>query len=143
MWRPSIRSKILLVLLLTGLLCLAAGGIIGYRVGDRALTRSVEERLTALREIKRQRLDAYINNQLRTTRAVGGAPETVEATQAFITAFREMRAEVASNQIAAHADSEARQNLQRSSGAGSAVAGRSGGASSTGRLHRPQSEPGG
>lgn len=105
MWRPSIRSKILLVLLLlTGLSCLAAGGIIGYRAGDEGLTRSVEQRLTALREIKRQRLDAYINNQLRSTRAVGGAPETIEATKAFIAAFRDMRAAVASNSTAAQAD---------------------------------------
>jgi class 3 adenylate cyclase len=86
---------------------LAAGGIIGYRAGDEALTRSIEQRLTALREIKRQRLDAYINNQLRTTRAVGGAPETIEATKAFIAAFREMRAAVASNPTEAKADSAA------------------------------------
>jgi hypothetical protein len=104
MWQPSIRSKILLVLLLTGLSCLAAGGIIGYRAGDQALTQSVEQRLTALREIKHQRVEAYINNQLRTTRAVGGAPEVVEATKAFISAFRDMRAEAPSDQVAARAD---------------------------------------
>src|SRR5271170_412395 len=107
MWRLSIRSKIVLVLLLTGLSCLAAGGIIGYRAGDQALTQSVGQRLTALREIKRQRIETYINNQLRTTRAVGGAPETVEATKALIAAFRGMRTEVSSNPVAAQADSVA------------------------------------
>jgi hypothetical protein len=48
MWQLSIRSKIILTLLLTGLACLAAGAIIGYRAGEAALTRSVEEQLTAL-----------------------------------------------------------------------------------------------
>jgi hypothetical protein len=38
----SIRSKIILTLLLTGLACLAAGAIIGYRAGEAALTQSVE-----------------------------------------------------------------------------------------------------
>jgi class 3 adenylate cyclase len=67
----------------------------------------VGQRLTALREIKRQRIEAYINNQLRTTLAVGGAPETVEATKAFIAAFRDMRDPVRSDPVAARADSVA------------------------------------
>lgn len=68
----SIRSKIILTLLLTGLACLAAGGLIGYRSGATALTGSVAKQLTAQREIKKQRVQAYIRNQLRFTRAVGG-----------------------------------------------------------------------
>jgi hypothetical protein len=52
MWQLSIRSKIILILLLTGLGCLAAGAIIGYRPGDAALRQSVEDRLTAHREMR-------------------------------------------------------------------------------------------
>jgi hypothetical protein len=63
--------KIILVLLLTGLACLATGAGIGYIAGELALTQSVEGRLTALREIKRRRVAAYINNELRFTTAVG------------------------------------------------------------------------
>ena len=33
----SIRSKIMAVMLLTGLTCLGAGGMIGYRAGNEAL----------------------------------------------------------------------------------------------------------
>jgi hypothetical protein len=91
MWQLSIRSKIILTLLLTGLACLAAGAIIGYRAGETALTRSVEERLTAQREIKRRRIESYVDNQLRFTSAIGGLPETTEATKALIAAYREMR----------------------------------------------------
>ena len=90
----SIRSRIILCLLATGLVCLAAGGVIGYRSGDAALTRSVDRQLTAQRELKRQRVESYIRNQLRFTQAIGGAPETIEATKAFIAAFRDMHADV-------------------------------------------------
>jgi class 3 adenylate cyclase len=88
----SIRSKILLVMLVTGLLCLGAGGLIGYQAGDQALTQAVEQRLTAQREMKRQRVETYIETRLRVTSALGGARETIEATQGFIAAISEMKA---------------------------------------------------
>ncbi len=100
MWQLSIRSKIILTLLLTGLACLAAGAIIGYRAGETALTRSVEEQLTAQREIKRRRIESYVDNELRFTVAIGGLPETTEATKALIAAYREMRAETQANPAA-------------------------------------------
>jgi hypothetical protein len=107
MWQLSIRSKIILTLLLTGLACLATGAIIGYRAGEKALTRSVEEQLTAQREIKRRRIETYIDNELRFTVAIGGLPETTEATKALIAAYREMRAETQANPAATRADTVA------------------------------------
>jgi class 3 adenylate cyclase len=107
MWQLSIRSKIILTLLLTGLACLAAGAIIGYRAGEKALTRSVEDQLTAQREIKRRRIESYIDNELRFTVAIGGLPETTEAAKALIAAYREMRAETQANSAATLADTAA------------------------------------
>ena len=104
MWQLSIRSKIILILLLTGLGCLAAGAIIGYRAGDAALRQSVEDRLTAHREIKRRRVESYVGNQLRFAAAIGGSPETIEATKALIAAVREMRADNQVNSAASEAD---------------------------------------
>ncbi len=104
MWQLSIRSKIILILLLTGLACLAAGAIIGYRAGNAALRRSIEDRLTAHREIKRRRVESYVNNQLRFTAAIGGLPETVEAAKAFIAAVRDMGADNRLNPTAQEAD---------------------------------------
>ena len=103
----SIRSKIILTLLLTGLACLAAGGLIGYRSGATALTSSVAKQLTAQREIKKQRVQAYIRNQLRFTQAVGGAPETISATKALIAAVRDMHADLAANPEGETADTVA------------------------------------
>src|SRR3984957_13998097 len=107
MWQLSIRSKIILTLLLTGLACLAAGAIIGYRAGEKALTRSVEEELTAQRELKRRRIESYVDNELRFTVAIGGLPETPEATKALIAAYREMRAETQANPAGTQADTVA------------------------------------
>jgi hypothetical protein len=97
MWQLSIRSKIIITLLLTGLGCLAVGAVIGYRAADVALTRSMQEQLTAQREIKRRRIESYVNNQVRFTAAIADLPETTEAAKAFILAFKEMRAEAEAN----------------------------------------------
>jgi hypothetical protein len=97
MWQLSIRSKIILALLLTGLGCLAIGAVIGYRAADAALTQSVQQQLTAQREIKRRRIESYVNNQVRFTAAIAGLPETTEAAKAFIRAFKEMRVEAQAN----------------------------------------------
>ena len=107
MWQLSIRSKIILTLLLTGLACLATGGFIGYRAGETALMRSVEKQLTAQREIKRRRIESYVDNQLRFTVAIGGLPETTEATKALIAAYRAMRAETQADPAARQADTVA------------------------------------
>src|ERR1700730_7393726 len=107
MWQLSIRSKIILTLLLTGLACLATGGFIGYRAGETALMRSVEKQLTAQREIKRRRIESYVDNQLRFTVAIGGLPETTEAAKALIAAYQQMRAETQADPAITRADTAA------------------------------------
>jgi class 3 adenylate cyclase len=104
MWQLSIRSKILLTLQLTGLACLGLGAIIGYRAGEKALTRSVEERLTAQRESKRRRIETYVNNELRSVTAIGGLPETTEAAKALIEAYKQMHADAQKNPTSAQSD---------------------------------------
>src|SRR6202051_2590174 len=107
MWQLPICSKIILTLLLTGLACLATGGMIGYRAGEKALMRSVEDRLTAQREIKRRRIESFVDNELRFTVAIGGLPQTAEAAKALIAAYRERRAETQANPAATQADTVA------------------------------------
>src|SRR6202051_2045860 len=107
MWQLPICSKIILTLLLTGLACLATGGFIGYRAGETALMRSVEKQLTAQREIKRRRIESYVDNELRFTVAIGGLPETTEAAKALIAAYRAMRAETQADPAARQADTVA------------------------------------
>jgi hypothetical protein len=77
MGQLSIRSKIILTLLLTGLACLATGGIIGYQSGAKALSEPVERQPIAHREGKKRRVESYVGNPLRFTQALpraGGSP---------------------------------------------------------------------
>ncbi len=89
--RFSLRSKIIMTLLPLGLVCLAVGGVLGYRAGDTALNASIEQRLTAQREAKRQRVESYIGNQLKLTNAVAGFPLFAEASREFVAALKDMR----------------------------------------------------
>ena len=93
--RLSIRSKIILALLPLGLACLTLGGLIGYRAGDRALSASVERELTAQREMKRERVESFIKDQLRYTTAAATSRTIGEASRDFIAALKEMRAAAA------------------------------------------------
>ena len=104
MQQLSIRSKIILTLLLTGLACLATGGILGYQSGAKALSESVERQLIAQREGKKRQVATYIRNQLRLTETVGDAPQTIEAAKAFIDAFREMHADLQSDRSGEEVD---------------------------------------
>ena len=109
MWQLSIRSKIIFTLLVTGLACLAAGAIIGYRAGETALTQSVEDRLTAQREgmppagSPRPAPAVYA----RTATFLESALDKAAAAKALITAYREMRAETQANPAATQADTVA------------------------------------
>nr|WP_294523024.1 adenylate/guanylate cyclase domain-containing protein [uncultured Rhodopila sp.] len=85
----SVRSKIILTLLVAGLSCLAVGALIGYRSGASALQQTVEQQLMAQREGKRQRIESYIETQLRFAEALGDASLTVVAARDFIAAWHD------------------------------------------------------
>jgi hypothetical protein len=84
MGQLSIRSKIILTLLLTVLACLATGGIIGYQSGAKALSESRERQPIAQREGKKRRVESYVGNPLRFTQALlraGGSPRRSGTTR--------------------------------------------------------------
>jgi class 3 adenylate cyclase len=100
----SIRSKVMFVVLFAGLVCLGTGGMIGYRAGDKALTQSVEQRLSAERDIKHRQIEEYIRTQLRLTKEIGGTQDVIDATQAFIAAVRVLRSAPPAHPSATQAD---------------------------------------
>ena len=83
----SIRSKLLIVLLLTGLACLGAGGVLGYRTGYGALHASVIRRLEGEQAVKQLRVEAYLANMRRFTSEIGGSQLAADATVALTEAF--------------------------------------------------------
>ncbi len=90
-WHLSIRSKVLIVLLIVGLGCLAVGGVLGYRAGDTALRDAVAERLTGQLVTKRLRVEAYLANEQRFAAALGSSPLALQAMTAFTSAWASMR----------------------------------------------------
>jgi hypothetical protein len=77
MGQLSIRSKIILTLLLTVMACFAMGGIVGCQSGAKALSESRERQPIAQREGKKRRVESYVGNPLRFTQALlraGGSP---------------------------------------------------------------------
>jgi hypothetical protein len=88
----SIRSKVVIVVLVAGLACLGAGGTIGFRAGDQTLSQAVEQRLSGERDIKRRQIEEYVLTQLRLTKEIGGAQDVIGATKAFVAAVRVLRA---------------------------------------------------
>ena len=70
MGQLSIRSKIILTLLLTVRACLAMGGIVGCQSGAKALSESRERQPIAQREGKKWRVESYVGNPLRLTQAL-------------------------------------------------------------------------
>ena len=81
--------------------------VLGRRGGPDSVCRG---QATILREIKRRRVEAYVNNELRFTTAVATSAETVEATKAFIAAFRDMRAKIEADPAVMQTDTAVLEN---------------------------------
>jgi class 3 adenylate cyclase len=109
----SIRSKVIFVVLVAGLVCLGTGGMIGYRAGDQALTQAVEQRLSAERDTKRREIEQYIRTQLRLTKEIGGTQDVMYATKAFIAAARVLRAAPPAHPPATQVDTRVLENWYR------------------------------
>jgi hypothetical protein len=80
----SIRSKLLIVLLLIGLADLGVGGGLGYDAGRSTLFPAVDQRLWGTREVKRLRPEAYLANQIRFASTIGNSAAAMDASAAFI-----------------------------------------------------------
>lgn len=85
----SVRSKVIICVLLSGLATLAAGGVIGYTAGANALTNAVEQKLIAQRETKRNRIQLTLKNQLRFTKTLASAAATTSAAIGLTEAFHQ------------------------------------------------------
>ncbi|MGI9407477.1 MAG: adenylate/guanylate cyclase domain-containing protein, partial [Hyphomicrobiaceae bacterium] len=77
----SVRSKFLIMMLLTSLLSLGAVSLIGYKSGRDALVSEINNKLTSLRSSKKQQIEWYFEN-MRDTMLVLGENNFVR--QAFL-----------------------------------------------------------
>jgi class 3 adenylate cyclase len=86
----SIRSKLLALLLLSGIVCIAATGWIADRSGTKSLRESIFNQLTTLRETKKSEIKRYFLHMERQFAAVAQAPDMTAAAEAFESGFAQM-----------------------------------------------------
>ena len=60
----SIRSKLLMLMLIVGLLSASAVGVLSYNNAKTSLTNTIYDQLTALRETKKRQTENYFKDQL-------------------------------------------------------------------------------
>ncbi len=85
----SIRSKLLALLLFSGLLCIAATGLIADQNGTNSLKESVFHQLTTLRESKKSEVERYFSQVNRQFEAFAQSPDIVAASIALKNGFME------------------------------------------------------
>lgn len=85
----SIRSKLLLLMLIVGLLSAAAVGLLSYNNAKTSLTTTIYDQLTALRETKKRQTENYFQNQLIAFEVLSNQEQISGALEAFGESFNE------------------------------------------------------
>lgn len=87
----SIRSKLLLLLIISGLAAALAISVIGYLRSDSALRAAVWDQLIAIRETKKTDIQRYLKSQEAAFGVFAGEAQLQEAIPAFRAAFEQER----------------------------------------------------
>ena len=87
----SIRSKLLLLMLVVGLLSASAVGLLSYNNAKTSLTDTIYDQLTALRETKKRQTENYFKDQLIAFEVFSNQQQVSGALEAFGAAFEEQK----------------------------------------------------
>ena len=87
----SIRSKLLLLMLIVGLLSASAVGLLSYNNAKTSLTDTIYDQLTALRETKKRQTENYFKDQLIAFEVFSNQQQVSGALEAFGAAFEEQK----------------------------------------------------
>ena len=79
----SIRSKLLLLMLIVGLLSAAAVGTLSYNNAKTSLTKTIYDQLTALRETKKRQTENYFKSQLTAFDVFSNQQQVGDALEVF------------------------------------------------------------
>ena len=88
----SIRSKLLLLMLIVGLASASAVGLLSYTNAKTSLTQTIYDQLTALRETKKRQTENYFKDQLIAFDVFSNQQQVSGALESFSTAFDETQA---------------------------------------------------
>lgn len=83
----SIRSKLLLLMLIVGLLSAASVGILSYSNAKTSLTETIYDQLTALRETKKRQTENYFKDQLIAFEVFSNQQQVGDALEVFSQSF--------------------------------------------------------
>jgi len=86
----SIRSKMLLMLIASGLACIAAVGLLADRGGRRSMTTSALDQMTQLRAIQQREVEQYFVEKNRIARTLGEMPAMTEGVATLAAAFADL-----------------------------------------------------
>ena len=86
----KLRTKLLSSFLFIGLLSIAVTGWQAYQIGKTALEENSFNRLTSIRETKKQQIEFYFQQIRRQIVAFSEDPMIIEAAKQFIAAFHEI-----------------------------------------------------
>ena len=79
----SIRSKLLLLMLIVGLLSAAAVGMLSYNNAKTSLTATIYDQITALRETKKRQTENYFKDQFIAFDVFSNQQQVGEALEVF------------------------------------------------------------
>ncbi|MEP6343257.1 MAG: adenylate/guanylate cyclase domain-containing protein [Maricaulaceae bacterium] len=87
----SIRSKLLLLMLVVGLLSAAFVGVLSYKNAKTSLTTTIYDQLTALRETKKRQTENYFQNQIIAFEVFSNQAQVSGALDAFSASFDDVQ----------------------------------------------------
>ena len=83
----SIRSKLLILMLLVGLISAAVVGSLSYKNAKTSLTQTIYDQLTATRETKKRQTENYFKDQLTAFEVLSNQGQVADALEQFNRAF--------------------------------------------------------
>ena len=97
----SIKSKLVLILLLISLLSILVIGFLGWRNNRATLTEQVFSRMLAIRRTKAEQLEAYFHTMRNQVEVLGQDDMVIEAMIALNRGFRALRNQPISDEMKA------------------------------------------
>ncbi len=97
----SIRSKMLLMLIASGLACIAAVGLLADRNGRQTMTAAAIDQMTQLRAMQQRSVEQYFGEQTRIARTLAEMPVMTEGAATLSAAFADLDEPAEAEKIAA------------------------------------------
>ena len=107
----SIRSKMLLMLIASGLACIVAVGLLADRGGRRTMTAAALDQMVQLRALQHRSVEQYFAEQMRIARTLSEMPALTEGVATLSAAFADLDDPAEAEKIAAEVSAWYQKNI--------------------------------